>query len=277
MTTASTLTSYFEEELRLAGYIFHDVSVYWSLGYCQGDGMDFAGTVTCDGVIQLYSRLVSRISEAKNARLWKALRDGAVSVSVDRISSRYHHYNTMQSEVEWDTDTLRNDYGFTTRQLARLEDFKVAVVEDVKDTSKRLQREGYKLLEACSPMWFGMSRAWKDTYIGDLPATVRTFRRGTFVVEIAMVQNDNLDIDHEDAKQLISGETVSYDLRVRITEDGDTVFEQWTCSVFDQRTAIQPFAIAREIMRDARGAMLNKASRLRQFAGHHSVEPLQAR
>ena len=267
-----TVTQYFKEELALAGYSFHEVEVYWSLSYSQGDGMDFSGTVDREGVIRLYSRLVSPISEARNERLWNALCNGEVSVVVDRIQSHYHHYNTMRVEVEWDAETLRADYGFTKRQLDRLEDFRSAVEEDVKDTSKRLQGEGYKLLEACNPFWFSMSRLWRDVHTGSRPAVVREFRRGDFVVEVSMLENTEYDgyggdEDHSEVKRLVSGEVVSYNLRVRILEGGDTVFEEWCHGVSDYRKEIRPLAVARELLSGARDALREKAKRLSRFAG----------
>ena len=267
-----TVTQYFKEELALAGYSFHEVEVYWGLSYSQGDGMDFSGTVDREGVIRLYSRLVSPICEMRNQRLWDALCGGEVSVTVDRIQSHYHHYNTMRVEVEWDAETLRADYGFTKRQLARLEDFRSAVEEDVRDTSKRLQSEGYKLLEACNPFWFPMSRGWVNTHIGHSGGKIREFRRGDFVVEVAMVENGEYDgyggdEDHSEVKRLVSGEVVSYNLRVRILEGGDTVFEEWCHGVSDYRKEIRPLAVARELLSGARPALREKAERLARFAG----------
>ena len=267
-----TVTQYFKEELALAGYSFHEVEVYWGLSYSQGDGMDFSGTVDREGIIRLYSRLVAPISEARNERLWNAMCNGAVSVTVNRLRSNYHHYNTMEVEVEWDEDHLRTDYEFTARQLARLEDFKNAVEEDVKDISKRLQAEGYKLMEACSPIWFGMSRHWTDTHIGNHPATVRKFCRGDFTVEVAMVENTEYDgyygdEDHSEVKRLVAGEVVSYNLRLRILENGDPVFEEWSHGVSDHRKEIRPLAVARELLSGARDALREKAKRLSRFAG----------
>jgi hypothetical protein len=270
--TTRTVTEYFRRELALAGYDIDNATIYWSLSYSQGDGMDFAGRVSREGVVRLYSRLVAQISESRNERLWNALCDGAVSVEVSRISSHYHHYNTMRAEVEWDEDYLRETFGFTKRQLSRLEDFRGAVVEDVKDMSKRLAQEGYKLLEACNPIWFGMSKRWENDQLFDQSMTFRTFKRGTFAVQVAMVENREYDgydgdEDHSEVKRLVTGEVVTYDLRVRILEDGDTVFEEWCHGVSDYRKEIRPLAVARELLSGARSVLRDKADRLARFAG----------
>ena len=285
--TTGTITRYFEERLSRMGYSFNgDSDICWSLGYCQGDGMDFAGRVSREGVIALYSRLVAPISEARNERLWNALCDGAVSVEISRISSHYHHFNTMSVEVEWDADDLRATYGFTARQLARLDDFAAAVEEDVRSTSKTLEKEGYAILEACSPMWFRLSKHWKDGYLGDHRSTcTRTFRRGDFSVEVSMIQNDHLDgyesgdleADHQDMLDMVAGKNVSYDLRLRILEDGNTVHEEWAHGVTDRRDQICPMAIARELLIGARRILADKATRLSQFAGAARMAEIGAR
>ena len=260
MSTINTVTQYFTEVLRQMGYDFYEPSVYWSLGYCQGDGMDFAGTVDREGVIRLYSRLIFPVSKDRNKRLWRALKDGAVSVEVKRIQSHYHHYNTMQTEVEWDEDSLRHDYGFTAVQIRRLEDFRNAVDEDVRDVSKSLQADGYKLLEACNPFWFNMPSQWQDGHIGDLGAKSRTYRRGDMTVQISMVQDDGYegysdDLDHSEVKRLIAGEVVSYSVRVLITKEvkggPEVVFDEWVSSISDYRSEIRPLAIARELLKEA--------------------------
>ena len=266
--TVRTVTEYFRRELDAAGYDLDDIG--WSLGYCQGDGMDFAGRVGRDGVIRLYTRLMGGISE-----VWEALSSGEVSVEVTRTSSYYHHYNTMAVSVEWDEEHLREAYDFTEQQLSRLEDFRSRVEEDVRDVSRRLQKEGYAILEACSPLWFPMSRHWASGTLGDRAYQMRSFARGSFTVDVTMVENDHLDgyesgdgeADHADVKRMARGEIVSYDLRVRILEDGDKVYEEWAHGVTDKRSEIRPMTIARELLAAARSAMADKAARLARFAG----------
>ena len=266
--TVRTVTEYFRRELDAAGYDLDDIG--WSLGYCQGDGMDFAGRVGRDEVIRLYTRLMGGVSE-----VWDALSSGEVSVEVTRTSHHYHHYNTMAVTVEWDEDRLREAYDFTEQQLSRLEDFRSRVEEDVRDVSRRLEKEGYAILEACNPLWFSMSRHWKSGTLGDRAYQMRSFARGSFTVDVTMVENDYLDgyesgddeADHADVKRMVRGEIVSYDLRVRILEDGDKVYEKWAHGVTDKRSEIRPMVIARELLAAARSAIADKAARLARFAG----------
>ena len=270
--TVRTVTKYFRRELDAAGYDLDDISS--SLGYCQGDGMDFAGRVGRDGVIRLYTRLMGGISE-----VWDALSSGEISVEVTRTSSYYHHYNTMAVSVEWDEEHLREAYDFTEQQLSRLEDFRSRVEEDVRDVSRRLEKEGYAILEACNPLWFSMSRHWKSGTHGDRSYQMRSFERGSFTVDVTMVENDHLDgyesgdadADHADIKRMVAGEIVSYDLRVRILEDGDKVYEEWAHSVTDKKSEIRPMAIARELLTAARRVLAEKAARLTRFAGPSRV------
>jgi hypothetical protein len=273
--TNRTVTEYFEHRLNELGYDFSENNVYWGLSYSQGDGMDFAGTVSNDGIIRLYSRLMGTITERKNERLWNALCSGMVSIDVRHIQSMYHHWNTMAVDFEYDADALRSEYGFTKDQLERIEDFHVAVVADVITTSKTLTAEGYKLLEACNPIWFLLRKGWVQDYIGDRSAMTRTFHRGDFTITVSMVENDHLDgyssgddlEDHQDIMRMIAGEVVSYDVRLRILSDGNPVFEEWSHGVSDQRGKLSAISIGRELLSGARPVLREKAEKLIRFAG----------
>jgi hypothetical protein len=108
---------------------------------------------------------------------------------------------------------------------------------------------------------------------------MRSFERGSFTVDVTMVENDHLDgyesgdvdADHADIKRMVAGEIVSYDLRVRILEDGDKVYEEWAHSVTDKKSEIRPMAIARELLTAARRALAEKAARLTRLAGSARV------
>ena len=256
--TARTITKYFERRLAEQGYDADNI--YWSLGYCQGDGMDFEGRARAH---DLYSRLLGVPPEEISA----ALRDSRVTVT---RSGFYHHYNSMSVEVEWD------DEGASPEVKEAMSQFTTSVELDVIETSRALEKEGYAILEACNPTWFRLSDLWTDaTYDSARSVSARTFKRGDFAVEVSMYENDHLDgyesgdeeADHADMIRMVNGEIVSYDVCVRVSVDGFTVFQEWAHGVTDERTKIHPLQVARELLSGARPALRSYAKKLDRLAG----------
>jgi hypothetical protein len=261
--TVRTITEYFTRRLEGLGYTADNV--YWSLGYSQGDGMDFEG---CGDAQRLYTRLMG---VPPTTDVTDALRDARVKVT---RSGHYHHYNSMSVELEWDDEDAASEIKELMSQFA------AAVEQDVIDTSRTLEKEGYAILEACNPFWFQKSKLWKNETFSERAASVRTFRRGPFEVEVAMYDNDHLggyesgdeEADHADMMRMVGGEIVSYDLCVRIKADGFAVFQEWAHGVTDGRNEIRPFQVARELMRAARPVLRSRAMQLSRLAGRESRE-----
>lgn len=85
------LTEDFESILQERG--IRHATANWSLGYCQGDGVCFTGTVDIAEVIRL-----NRLKEFKDLAEW-ASADGA-SAKILNGNSRYCHWNSMTVEME---------------------------------------------------------------------------------------------------------------------------------------------------------------------------------
>ena len=259
--TIATITQYFARRLAELGYEFFEPDVMWSLSYSQGDGMDFAGIVTKSGANIIYRRLMG---EPEGAAA-EALAEGGVCIAIDRTQSHYHHYNTMSVLVDWDRDA----FGETT-----FDAFAEAVKDDIRITSQTLESEGYKILQACSPMWYFKSPLWHDMYIDDRSAKARSFVRGEMCVEVIMLENTEFDgyesgdddEDHKDMIRMVNGELITYDLRVRVLAGGSPVFQETVYGIIDRRDCIRPFAIAREALSETRAALQEKARQLTNFA-----------
>lgn len=118
---------------------YPDAKVYWSLGYCQGDGMAWEGTVSGLDLKVLLNRVFPvghRVRRVLNSRVL-----GNLSLTV-KHEGNYYHWNSMHVEID------NGDYNYETEAQAEcIELLKEAVIEDVKDTSRTLEKEGYETIE----------------------------------------------------------------------------------------------------------------------------------
>jgi hypothetical protein len=137
------LTEWFEQELtNHYGYGGCADKIEWSLSSCQGDGVAFYGTLTGEDKHKLVNRLFNG-SAHKNDRaiLHKVIDAGDLNIEITKNSygHRYSHYNTMEVEMEYPDTTMRRE--------GLLQAFLEAIKEDVKATSKELQKDGYSDIE----------------------------------------------------------------------------------------------------------------------------------
>lgn len=131
------VSDYFKEELNGLGYT--DAKVYWSLGYCQGDGMAFECHLSCSEIKTLRDRLFS-----VGHRVRRVLRGQVLDcLSVDiKHEGHYYHWNSMRVEID------NCDYNYETpAQEECIVMLREAIAEDCKDTSHRLEKKGYEILE----------------------------------------------------------------------------------------------------------------------------------
>jgi hypothetical protein len=236
MSTAM-VTEYMARELKAAGYDVadgrhsRDFDIQWSLSYCQGDGMSFqTNRMNLDECSVLLERLMSGQERAAARRAMEKL-DATLKVTETRygpgipgMSAEFYCYG--------DYDEL------TDKEKAAFEAFEAAINEDVKSMERSLQRDGYKLLEACSPTWWHPDRHGKNSFIeGELSVVRhRTFNTDRLQVQVDLIEDDtynpyewgNGDQDHEDVKGLRDGETIVCAVRARIfalDEDGEVDME----------------------------------------------------
>lgn len=137
---ATILTEDFKMQLAERG--FPDVEVFWSLGYCQGDGVAFYGSV-------YPTDLKEKDSNAR--RFIEALERAGdyLSIGISGENNHYHHWNSMTVEVEFESES--DDEEIPTRlKIARpvlREDFQTYLAEKVKEISRELEKSGYAEIE----------------------------------------------------------------------------------------------------------------------------------
>jgi hypothetical protein len=96
MRDTSVVSKYFAVELEALGYPVD--KVYWSLNYCQGDGMATYGTG--GDIKKLAHRLLD--TPQKKAAITRAEDKGAIVLNIEGSSGHYHHWNTMRPVIERD-------------------------------------------------------------------------------------------------------------------------------------------------------------------------------
>ena len=133
---ASFLTEDFQYQLAEKG--FEAVKVYWSLGYCQGDGVAFYGRVFTDDL---------KTKDPKAGKLIERLETAGdeIATEITGANGWYHHRNSMTVEVEFENET--DDEGLPTRLKIAVpvwrEDFESYLTEKVKEISDELEKSGY--------------------------------------------------------------------------------------------------------------------------------------
>jgi hypothetical protein len=207
------------------GYI--DMEVAYSLGYCQGDGVAWYGTLDHECLMVLLPRLLAdRITSNEASLMLNVLRDYRhyEVIKIYRNDHRYAHENTMSIEntidfeslIEDDDDAMR-DAGVNKDILARWESlwqrFILALGRDMRKHSIQLRNDGYAIIESTSRE---ESLAWSYTTPG-------------FLVELKELPIDFFDMtadvmDFEESalkdmtQSLIKGEGRYVNLKATVSE-----------------------------------------------------------
>lgn len=136
---AGVLTEDFKMQLAERG--FPDVEVFWSLGYCQGDGVAFYGSVYPTDLKEKDPQAKKFIEALEKA-------GDCLSIGISGENNHYHHWNSMTVEVEFECET---DEQIPARlKIARpvlREDFESYLDEKVKEISRELEKDGYAEIE----------------------------------------------------------------------------------------------------------------------------------
>lgn len=133
---ASFLTEDFQYQLAEKG--FESVTVYWSLGYCQGDGVAFYGRVFTDGLKAKdinARKLIERLEKAGDE----------ISFEIDGTNNRYHHRHSMTVEVDFENETDEEDLPARLKIALPVwrAEFECYLSEKVKEISDELEKSGY--------------------------------------------------------------------------------------------------------------------------------------
>lgn len=133
---AAVLTEDFQHLLTEKG--FSSVKVFWSLGYCQGDGVAFYGRVYADDL-----KAKDAIARKLIEKLEKSGEE--ISIEITGANNWYHHRNSMTLEIDFESET--DDEDLPSRLKIALpvwrEEFESYLSEKVKEISDELEKSGY--------------------------------------------------------------------------------------------------------------------------------------
>ncbi|MCY7345868.1 MAG: hypothetical protein LH614_06555 [Pyrinomonadaceae bacterium] len=137
---AEFLTEDFKMQLAERG--FEETKVYWSLGYCQGDGVAFYGRVYPESLME---------KDSQTKRLIAALHTAGDSLYIEITgeNGHYHHWNSMTVEIEFESETDDEDLPARLK-IARpvlRENFEEHLNERIKEISRELEKFGYAEIE----------------------------------------------------------------------------------------------------------------------------------
>jgi hypothetical protein len=129
-------------KMQLAERGFPDVRVFWSLGYCQGDGVAFYGTVCPEDLKEKDSQAAKFIEALEKA-------GDVLSIGIRGENNHYHHWNSMTVEIEFGNETEDEDLPSRLKiaRLALRENLEEYLAERVKEISRELEKSGYAEIE----------------------------------------------------------------------------------------------------------------------------------
>lgn len=137
---ARILTEDFKTQLAECG--FCGVEVYWSLGYCQGDGVAFYGCVFTEDLKEKDEQagiLIERLEAAGDE----------ISIEITGANSFYHHRNSMCVEIDF-LNEIEDDELPARLKIARplwREAFEQYLSGKVRQISQELEKSGYAEIE----------------------------------------------------------------------------------------------------------------------------------
>lgn len=129
-------------KMQLTEYGFEDMEVYWSLGYCQGDGVAFYGRVDAENLKKKDSTIKSLIGQLEAS-------GDEISIEITGRNNHYHHWNSMTVEVEFENET--DDEDLPSRLKIALpnlrEELEEYLGDKIKEFSRELKKSGYAEIE----------------------------------------------------------------------------------------------------------------------------------
>ena len=137
---AEFLTEDFKSQL--AEFGFEETKVYWSLGYCQGDGVAFYGRVHAESLKEKDYRAKRIIAVLEAA-------GDALYIEITGENGHYHHWNSMTVEIEFENETEDDDLPARLKiaRPALRENLEEYLNERVKEISRELEKSGYAEIE----------------------------------------------------------------------------------------------------------------------------------
>lgn len=160
------LKSYFNTQLVKAGFP-DDFQIEYALSHCQGDGIAFYGDIEHTYWLGLFQYIYPNQKRkyrkferlAKSLIKWQSYRGSLISIERNRFGYHYSHFNTMNLRAPMATDfcffndiRAQKEWYFPATKVkeyqALWDEFVGDLAEYIRDLSKRLAREGYRIVEA---------------------------------------------------------------------------------------------------------------------------------
>jgi hypothetical protein len=141
---SSILQESFEQDLENF-FFFPMENVYFSLGYCQGDGVAFTGTIDFDALMKWKGGEPGLLKSRKHIRqLIRKLHRADVYI-YGKVThfGHYYHWNSMNVTID-----AESQIGvLTPKQEEWVDEIKGAIAELCKELSKKLEKIGYNEIE----------------------------------------------------------------------------------------------------------------------------------
>ncbi len=135
---AAILTEDFKMQLAERG--FPDVEVFWSLGYCQGDGVAFYGSVYPEDLKEKDPNAKKFIEALEKA-------GDVLSIGITGENNHYHYWNSMTVEVEFEEEGETLPPRLRIARPVLREEFEDYLDEKVEEISRELEKSGYAEIE----------------------------------------------------------------------------------------------------------------------------------
>ncbi len=126
--------------MQLAERGFLETEVFWSLGYCQGDGVAFYGSVYPEDLKEKDPQAKEFIEVLERA-------GDVLSIWITGENNHYHHWNSMTVEVEFEEEGETLPPRLRIARPVLREDFEDYLDEKVKEISRELEKSGYAEIE----------------------------------------------------------------------------------------------------------------------------------
>lgn len=159
------LHTYFNTQLVNAG-LPDNLEIFWSLSYCQGDGMAFYGTIEHTQWLELFSHIYP--NQKRQYRKFKRLIesiiewdgwDVLIQIERNQFGHRYSHFNTMEIDAPCADDfrffydeQAKKTWYFPKNKVneyqALWDNFINDLEEYIRDLSRQLASDGYRIIEA---------------------------------------------------------------------------------------------------------------------------------
>lgn len=135
---AAILTEDFKMQLAERG--FPETEVFWSLGYCQGDGVAFYGSVYPEDLKEKDPNAKEFIEALEKA-------GDVLSIWITGENNHYHHWNSMTVEVEFEEEDETLPPRLRIARPVLREDFENYLDDKVREISRELEKSGYAEIE----------------------------------------------------------------------------------------------------------------------------------